>query len=335
MKTIVKSLMLLLAISFLFSATAICQEATTQDSTKLFLVTKNDGIEFLGVILTSDAREVLIRTEKIGDVYVPKHEIKSIKEVNPKFYSEFTGEELFATRYFITTNGLPIKKGENYIQWNVYGPDFQFGIADNFGVGVMTSWAAIPIIANAKYSIKLSEKTSMALGALAGTGSWALPDFGLALPFASFTFGNRRNNINFSAGYGAIFYKEENYNPITNTSYDEKFREGRFLLSIAGMAKINSKFSLVFDTFISPFGQEHTRTVWEDRGVYNEGKQEYVPNWVSTTVKEKSPSLALILPGIRWQMDANKAFQFGFTGCYYDDEFVPFPIPMIQLYRKL
>lgn len=188
MKTIVKSLMLLLAISFLFSATAICQEATTQDSTKLFLVTKNDGIEFLGVILTSDAREVLIRTEKIGDVYVPKHEIKSIKEVNPKFYSEFTGEELFATRYFITTNGLPIKKGENYIQWNVYGPDFQFGIADNFGVGVMTSWAAIPIIANAKYSIKLSEKTSMALGALAGTGSWALPDFGLALPFASFTF---------------------------------------------------------------------------------------------------------------------------------------------------
>jgi hypothetical protein len=335
MRTIVKSLMLLLTLIFFSTVTAVCQVNITQDSTKIFLVTKNDGTEFLGEVLTSDAREVLIRTENIGDVYVPKHEIKSIKEVNPKFYEEFSGEELFATRYFITTNGLPIKKGENYIQWNIYGPDFQFGIADNFGVGIMTSWAAIPIIANAKYSIKLGEKTSMALGALAGTGSWALPDFGLALPYASFTYGNRRNNINLSAGYGAIFYKEENYNPITDTSFDEKFIEGRVLLSIAGMAKINSKLSLVFDSFISPLGQEHTRTVWEDRGSYNDSKEEYVPNWVSTTVKEKSPSLAIILPGIRWQMDANKAFQFGFTGCYYDGEFVPFPVPMIQWYRKL
>ncbi len=335
MRTIVKSSMLLFLLTFFFFETAISQEVSLPESSKIFLVTKNDGTEFLGEILSRDAREILIKTEKIGEVYIPKHEIKSIKEVNPKLYEDFSSEELFATRYFITTNGLPIKKGENYIQWNVYGPDFQFGIADNFGVGVMTSWAAIPIIANAKYSIRLGEKTSMALGALAGTGSWALPDFGLILPFASFTFGNRKNNINLSAGYGALFYTRENYNPITYASFDEKFSEGRVLLSIAGMAKINSKFSLVFDSFISPFGNEVARTEWEDKGYYDQSKEEYVPNWVSKTVKEKSPSLALILPGIRWQMDANKAFQFGFTGCYYDGEFVPFPIPMIQLYRKL
>jgi len=309
------------------------QNAKTIDPAKLYLVTKFDGAEFLGYIKSYDARELLISTEKIGDVYIPKHEIKEIKEVKPEQYKEFSGEELFSTRYFITTNGLPIKKGDNYIQWNLYGPDFQFGIADNFGVGIMTSWAAIPVIANAKYSIRLGENTNMALGALLGTGSWALPDFGLALPFASLTLGNRKNNLTFSAGYGALFYSEDNYNPTTSSSYKEKFSEGRVLLSVAGMVRINPKFSLVFDTFISPWGPEKTRTVWTENGYYQNGN--YVPSWVSSTVTQRSPNLAIILPGIRWQLSPDKAFQFGFTGFYYDGKFLGTPIPMIQWYRKL
>jgi hypothetical protein len=310
------------------------QQPGIYDPNTLYLVTKFDGAEFLGNILSYDAHELLIKTEKIGDVYIPKHEIKSIKEVNPKYYKEFSGEELFATRYFITTNGLPIKKGDNYIQWNIYGPDFQFGIADNFGIGIMTSWAAIPIIANAKYSIPLSEKTNIALGALLGTGSWAFPDFGGVLPFASFTYGNRKNNITISAGYGALFYSTTNSNPMTFIEYKDYFTEGRVLLSIAGMAKLSPKFSLVFDTFISPWGPERKVTNWVDKG-YWQDKDTYVPNYVQEITTERSPNLAIILPGIRWQMRSDAAFQFGFTGFYFDNKFQPFPIPMVQWYRKL
>jgi hypothetical protein len=311
------------------------QVSLNEEQNKLFLVTKFDGGEFLGTILSYDSRELLIRTENIGEVYIPKHEIKSIKEVDPVYYKEFSGEELFATRYFITTNGLPIKKGENYIQWNLYGPDFQFGIADNFGVGIMTSWAAIPIIANAKYSLKLGEKTNMALGILAGTGSWAFPDFGGILPFVSMTYGNRRNNITFSAGYGALFLADEIWNPITNAESKEHFTEGRILVSVAGMAKISPKLSLVFDTFISPWGTERTKTEWIDRGYYDQPRGEFISNWTKETRIVSSPKLAIILPGIRWQMKPDAAFQFGFTGFYFDNEFQPFPIPMVQWYRKL
>jgi len=79
-------------------------------------------------------------TENLGKVAIPKHEIKKIREVRQGEIRDgiFVGEEMFATRYFLTTNGLPIKKGDNYIQWNLLGPDFQFGLADNFGIGVMT-----------------------------------------------------------------------------------------------------------------------------------------------------------------------------------------------------
>ncbi|MBN1927452.1 MAG: hypothetical protein JW798_16585 [Prolixibacteraceae bacterium] len=312
------------------------QQPFSYDTNKLYLVKKYNGAEFLGKIKFYDARELLLATETIGEVYIPKHEIKEIREVNPEKYMEFDGEELFASRYFITTNGLPVKKGDNYILWNIYGPDFQFGIADNFGIGVMTSWAAIPIIATAKYSIPLGKSTNMALGALLGTGSWAFPDFGLALPFASFTFGNRRNNLTLSAGYGALFYSEERYNPVTGNNFDEQYSEGRVLLSIAGMAKISPKFSIVFDTFISPWGPQKTYTEWEPVDHYDPITKYYInTTYTERKITEQSPNLAIIMPGIRWQVDTDKAFQFGFTGFYFDNEFVPFPIPMIQWYRKL
>jgi len=334
MKTKVSISILLLSMLFI-SKISMSQSSFVYDPEKLYLVNKFDGAEFIGHIISFDAREMLLREKEVGDLYIPKHEIESIREVDPKYYEDFSGDELFSTRYFITTNGLPIKKGDNYIQWNLYGPDFQFGVADNFGVGVMTSWAAIPIIANAKYSINLGEKTNMALGVLAGTGSWAFPDFGGVLPFASFTYGNRKNNITFSAGYGALFFSEQSWNPMTNIEYKNHFTEGRVLVSIAGMARISSKFSLVFDTFVSPWGTERTVSNWVDKGQYDQTKQDYIPNYVLETTTERSPNLAIILPGIRWQMNPNAAFQFGFTGFYYDNEFQPFPIPMVQWYRKL
>lgn len=330
-----KIVIILFFISLFTGNHLLAQNPNTIEPGKLYLVIKFDGAEFLGSIKSYDAHELLISTENVGDVFIPKHLIKEIREVNPEMYKEFSGEELFATRYFITTNGLPIKKGDNYIQWNLYGPDFQFGIAKNFGIGIMTSWMAIPVIVNAKYSIKLGENTHMALGALLGTGSWAYPDFGGILPFASFTYGNRKNNITFSSGYGSLFYTNDVYNPNTNISHKEKMSEGRVLISVAGMVKINTKISLVFDSFISPWGPKMTTTEWIDKGQWNNDGTVYTPNYISTTVTKKSPNLAILLPGIRWQLDSKKAFQFGFTGLYYDGKFLPFPIPMVQWYLKL
>lgn len=303
---------------------------------QLYLIEKHDGVKYLGKVISMDDREVLIDTEDLGRLYIPKHLIREISPILVKTDENFLTEELFATRYFITTNGLPIKKGENYIQWNLYGPDFQFGVADNFGVGVMTSWVAIPIIATAKYSIKLGEKTSMALGLLAGTGSWAMPEFGGFLPYVSVTFGDRRNNLTLSNGYGYIFYEDEWYNPTTQQFETKNESEGRYLFSIAGMAKINEKFSLVFDSFIAPWGPYITVYNYE----YTDHFDPVTGNYINTTTivketTERSPNLAILLPGIRWHLDADRAFQFGFTGLYFDNEFVPAPIPMVQWYRRL
>lgn len=266
---------------------AIAQVDTTKTTDKLYIIITYEGGEFIGKIISQDAREILIETQDRGQILIPKYQIKEMKELKPGELSpsgEYIPAQIFATRYFITTNGLPIEKGESYILWNLYGPDFQFGVGKNLSVGILTTWFGVPIIGSVKYSLQLGENTSLGIGTLLGTGSWAAPEFGLALPYTALTFGNRRSNLTFSAGYGAVWSEGES--------------EGRALLSVAGMTKVTKNMSLVFDSFIVP------------------------------------GTVALLIPGFRFQSKDDKAFQFGFAGIVVDSELLPALIPFIQWFKK-
>ncbi|MDF1672450.1 MAG: hypothetical protein P1U41_03040 [Vicingaceae bacterium] len=205
---------------------------------KIYVITTNSGGEFVGVILKEDAREVLIKTKDKGEVIIPKFEIRVMKELGAGELSskgEFMSDNVFSTRYFFTTNGLPIKKGESYVLWNLYGPEVHFGVSKNLSLGIMTSWVGIPIVGSAKYSIKLGENLNLGVGLLAGTGSWAAPDFLVGLPYGALTFGNRRNNINFSGGYGMAAY--------------DGYQGGVAVYSVGALARIGKKASFVLDSF--------------------------------------------------------------------------------------
>lgn len=326
-------IILVTMLGFGFVASAQPEQDTVKriDST-LYKITTSDKNEILGYIIKKDAREILIRTLENREFYIPQYSIKNIEQVDgTKINSrgEYVGEDKFATRYFITTNGLPLKKGDNYIQWNLFGPDFQFGLADNFGVGVMTSWFGIPIIGTIKKSFQINENTHFALGGLVGTGSWALPDWGGALPFATFSKGDRSKNIAISGGYGAVWQPVYHYQSNGN-GFSKTELGGRALMSIAGMVKVSPKISLVFDSFIVFNGksieEQYIGQVWNDQ------TQTY-ENQTFTTVIRK-PGLGLFIPGIRWHQEEGRAFQFGFTGVITDGEFLPLPIPMVQWYRS-
>jgi hypothetical protein len=283
----------------------------TLNTKKLSVIKTNDGGEFVGVILSQDAREILIRTKDRGDVIIPKYQVKEIKEVHPGELSakgDYIPNEVFSTRYFLTTNGLPIEKGESYILWNLWGVDAEFAVGKNMGVGVMSSWMGMPIIGTFKYSIKLKEKMHLGLGVIAGTGSWASPDYGGALPFATLTFGDRRRNFTVSGGYGAL-------------AFGDGIR-GRAIFSVAGMSKVGKKVSLVFDSFLIAPGPT------EYRSYVGYGGQVY-------TSAYKRPGGALLVPGIRVQTQNKAAFQVGFGGLIADNELMPFPIPFFQWFRMI
>ncbi|MFA6126262.1 MAG: hypothetical protein WC699_03060 [Bacteroidales bacterium] len=334
-------LILTVLVMICFGGAAFGQNAQDTISVKHKII-KQNGVAFVGKIISQDAREVLIETEEMGLVYIPKHEIKEISMVNAG--QKGINGELFSTRYFLTTNGFPVKKGDNYIQWNLFGPDFQFGIADHFGVGIMTSWVGMPIIGTAKYSLELGKNLHGGLGFLGGTGSWAYPETGLLLPFGFFAIGNRMNNINFSAGYGALFNErtvttytlkntptEYSTNSYTSNSRTFNDSEGRVLFSVAGTFRLNNKFSFVFDSFFMLAGKETTSQVI--RETYIDGNRG-VTYSIYNEVNKRYP-LVVLVPGLRFQASANSSFQFGFTGVHFDGEFIQVPIPMVQWFRKI
>jgi hypothetical protein len=233
-------------LAFLLAQVPFLSAQNSTDSTeyvpdKIYVVTKNDGTEFIGKILSQDAREILMETEKLGQVIIPKHEIKSILEVKSgelDRMGRYVAEEVFSTRYFVTTNGLPMKRGDSYMIFNLYGPDFQVGLTDHFSLGFMSTWIGAPFAVTGKYSTSLGKKVHLGIGGILGTMSWAASDQALAVPFVSITQGDSRSNISLSTGYGAFF--------------GDSNASGRFLFSIGGMTSMGNKFSAIFDSVILP-----------------------------------------------------------------------------------
>lgn len=271
-------------------------EPEAHKDTSIYVVKTASGKEFIGEIISNDKREIVILTEEIGEIAIPKYELESITKVGDKDVSKsgvYIPDQVFATRYFISTNGLPIKKGENYVLWNLWGPDVSFGIADNWSIGLMTSWIGLPIILTTKYSIELDDKNSIGLGLLAGHTAWWSGAFegggGGLVPFASYTYGTRKSNITASLGYGQVWAAGGESG-------------GAAIMSVAGMAYLSKNVSFVFDSWIMP--------------------------------SVSDVSLAIIIPGLRFQTRDKSAFQFAFAGIISSEGSIPVPIPFIQWFRK-
>lgn len=198
------------------------------------LIIKHDGSRYIGVIISRDDREILIETETIGRLFIPLHEIQEIRDATD--ISSGSLNNLFSSRYFLTTNGLSMSKGDKYAMLSWYGPEAQFAVADDFTMGVMTSWFAIPLVGSAKYSIHFSENVHLALGTLVGTLSWVKLDAAGFLGYGAFTIGNFENNVTVSAGYAGI------------TSDGQG--SGAPLMSLAFLLRLGDNVKLVGDSFI-------------------------------------------------------------------------------------
>ncbi len=336
-------------------------ESDTNQSAQLFVVTKNDGTEYIGKILSDDGREILIYTEALGKIYIPKSDIRSIVKIEDRkeiIFGEYRSTGPFTTRYAFTTNALPIVKGENYALINLYGPEVHFAVTDHLNIGIMSTWIASPMVLALKYSIKSSnEKINFSIGTLYGTSGYlnTFKGFG-GLHFANVSFGNRKQNLTLSAGYGyaqtgietqilvpQTVYSNEPYLIETNAnSYlDMKPLIHGPLCSIAGIAPVGAKASFVFDSMFGLFSsvrmQTTTTTLIEP--YYNPNPPyDSTPGYYMHEVAEvKTQAIAMFLmPGMRFQTKENMAFQVSLAGVaifkikgYADSQKTnSFPVPM-------
>ncbi len=343
-----KAIYILLASLFMILATNTFAQDTTQDTSKnLKVITKLDGTEYIGEIISDDGREVLIMTNKLGKIYIPKSDISSIERIEDRkqvVYGEFRNSGPFTTRYAFTNNALPVTKGENYALINLYGPEVHFAVTDNFSLGIMATWIASPMVLALKYSIPTNnENVNFSLGTLFGTSGYLNSFRGYGgLHWANVTIGNRMNNITFSAGYAYLDAGFNNNNMekpgvYYNTYPTQNIKMPIFngpMASIAGIAKVGSKVSFVFDSMFMYISSESTVSEYEvtQAGYYDDlTDQWYNEEFKYTVSSETNTGLAMMLmPGLRFQNTEKNAFQFNLSGValFVGDESLSFPFPM-------
>jgi len=225
------------------------------DSTKIvlntpYIIQEFSGDVFVGLVVYEDPRMIKLQVKKIGVIAIRKNDIEVIKAYNKHLMSVasiYIPDEVFSTRYFLTSNALPVKPKENFAAWNWYGPDLHKTVARNFDASVNTTWGLMPLIGNLQLDIPMGHRADLGVGSMFGWGSWGYQDCYGAIPYASLTVGSRINNVTLSAGYG--------YLSLFGAA------EERSMLSIALMQKTGSRTTLVFDSFFLPASATTDQTI--------------------------------------------------------------------------
>jgi hypothetical protein len=326
-----KTIKSFIALFFLLLVEISNAQTNPSDSIKtstLSVITKHDGTEYIGTIISDDGRELLITTKALGKIYIPKSEVKSIvKEVDTKsiVYGEYQSEGAFTTRYAFTNNALPIKKGENYAMVNLYGPEVHFAVSDHLNVGIMSTWLASPLVLALKYSFKTEEsKVNYSLGTMIGTSGFLNNWSGYyGMHWGSLTLGDRKNNLTCSAGYTYLQSGGTEYNPQLNTNEASKLTHGP-ILSLAGILKVGAKASFIFDSMISYLNHESTTAIYDQ-----------LRNQTTFNTTQHATAL-FIMPGMRFQNTDKKAFQISLAGVTFFSKYdrTSFPFPMCTWFFK-
>lgn len=306
------------------------QAQTSPDSTKqLYVVIKSNGVEYIGYLLQDDGREVLIETEKLGKVYIPKADIREMRPLVKEkdlIDDAFKPNNPFTTRYSFTTNALPVQKGENYYMLNLYGPEFHFAVSNRLNVGVMSTWIGSPIALAVKYTFPTrNEKINYSVGSLLATSGYIMNfrRFG-GLHFANVTFGDRDKNITLAGGLLHWGGQNETRLEVPGT-YATGFGSGVDIpmqtvsnpgligpmFSVAAFVRIGKRASFVFDSMLGQFN----RNVSLNNYRYNYDMNTGLSSTTITRINENRRTLAFfMMPGMRINRSETTAFQFSLAG---------------------
>ncbi len=338
-------------------------QVESKDST-LCLIEKNDGTKYIAIILSDDARELLIETEAIGKIYILKSEVRRItliENTDAIRNGELLEESPFSTRYAFTNNALPVKKGNHYAMANWYGPEVHFAVTNKLSIGAMTTWIGSPFVLVGKYSFPTSNpKVNFSIGTMLGSSGWlgSFQGFG-GLHWATFTYGDRKKNISFSAGYGYVSPGAQRRVPVvgvyvgdssvytwtdidgnitTETDYsipeipyvEEDTRFFKLpIFSIGGIYQITSKTSLFFDSMFGYLSPSILNSESWSGGITS-------PIIIEVLPKSRTNAL-YFMPGLRFQGKEHIAFQIALAGvsAWGGSDRVTFPLPMISWFFKM
>ncbi len=154
------------------------------------------------------------------------------------------------TRYFFAPSAYNLKEGELYyntIYFLIH--DIQYGLSDNFSIGLGTSVAGIPLYLTPKVSIPVGNKSAIALGDLLIFGTYGTNAVG-NLFYGSFSTGGIQGNSSIGVGY------------LTTNESEITSKTSSVVFNLSGMARASSNIYLLTENYF--FGVNTSRYAYLD-----------------------------------------------------------------------
>ncbi|MBN1115915.1 MAG: hypothetical protein JXA77_01830 [Bacteroidales bacterium] len=209
------------------------------------------------------------------------------------------------SRYFFTPSAFNLQEGELYYN-SLYFliHDAQYGISNNFSIGLGTTVMGFPFYLTPKLTLFHNDKIGVAVGDIMMLGTWGISFFG-NIAYGVVTLGDQYNNISFGAGSFYLSGDEfgKSHKPIGNLSF---------------MVRLSDYFYFVTENYVTGFVDEVERieytTVWMDDPYSSDPAVGwyYDEPHVAETINRKNPVLFGIT-GIRFINKTKDvvSYQFG------------------------
>jgi|GEM_PF-1382112 len=241
-------------ISQVNSQPAIDSLNTADTTLKYVVVELENNTSITGKKVSDDGREIGIMTVDKGLILIPKYQIRTItvSATMPTVGGKRVFPNPHPSRYFYSPSGIPLKKGEGYIQ-AIYFLAYQgqYALTDHFSIGITSTLWASPFLVNMKYTNTLHKSADgkkniyLATGIQAGSLTYIDPGTYLGIGYAGLTFGNAESNITINGGVLGESYIGYSY-------YYDEGRENDFLpaISLCWNQRVNSNLSFMGEVWL-------------------------------------------------------------------------------------
>lgn len=242
---------LLLTVAFFVCVNCDLNAQNHEGDTTLVQVQTTDGNVFVGRITYEDSQKIKLATDRFGELTLARVDIISIRPIKGSqlMAGTFWPENPQATRYFWSSNGYGLKKGEGYYQnvWVLFN-QVNYGVTDNVSIGAglvplfLFGGMQTPVWVTTKFSLPIQkDQVNLGAGALVGTITGE-DGSSFALLYGVSTFGSRDKNLSVGLGYGVA---------------DGEFSNSP-TISISGLIRTGPKGYFITDNYLFSVDNETT-----------------------------------------------------------------------------
>jgi hypothetical protein len=212
MKTWITLLARTACLLIVLSATnGVYAQSIPTDTTVVVELETTDGNTFIGRVVKIDDDKIVLRSNNLGDLNIPRRNIRNITPIDQKkmVAGNYWYDSPIDVRYFFNSNAYGIRKGEGYYQntW-VFLNQVAYGVTNNITIGggfiplFLFGGSPTPVWATVKGSIPIKkDKFNLGVGGLFATVIGE-EDASFGILYGNATVGSRDRNFNIGLGYG-------------------------------------------------------------------------------------------------------------------------------------